>query len=116
MQAADCGTLVDLLRFRAHRSPGESAYLFLPDGGTAEIGWTWEDLDRRAGGVAGRRGELDRAGRPFLRPSPPGLEFLAGFFGCLYAGAIAVPAAPPRPHGGAEFLAGIARDAGAVAL
>ena len=27
---------------------------------------------------------------------PPGLDYIAAFFGCLYAGAIAVPAYPPR--------------------
>jgi acyl-CoA synthetase (AMP-forming)/AMP-acid ligase II len=27
----------------------------------------------------------------------PGLNYIASFFGCLYAGAIAVPASPPRP-------------------
>ena len=27
-----------------------------------------------------------------LLPNPPGLEFIANFFGCLYAGAVAVPA------------------------
>jgi acyl-CoA synthetase (AMP-forming)/AMP-acid ligase II len=27
---------------------------------------------------------------------PPGLDYLAAFFGCLYAGVVAVPAYPPR--------------------
>src|SRR5262245_66560472 len=27
---------------------------------------------------------------------PAGLEFIAAFFGCLYAGVVAVPAYPPR--------------------
>ena len=27
---------------------------------------------------------------------PPGLEFIAAFFGALYAGCVAVPAYPPR--------------------
>jgi amino acid adenylation domain-containing protein len=28
---------------------------------------------------------------------PPGLDFIAAFFGCLYTGAVAVPAYPPAP-------------------
>ena len=30
--------------------------------------------------------------------SPPGVEFLVGLFGSLYAGLVAVPAYPPRAH------------------
>ena len=29
---------------------------------------------------------------------PPGLDYVAAFFGCLYAGAVAVPAYPPNPR------------------
>jgi acyl-CoA synthetase (AMP-forming)/AMP-acid ligase II len=29
---------------------------------------------------------------------PPGLDYVASFFGCLYAGAVAVPAYPPNPR------------------
>ncbi len=29
---------------------------------------------------------------------PPGLEYVAAFFGCLYAGVVAVPVYPPRPN------------------
>jgi len=28
---------------------------------------------------------------------PPGLDFIAAFFGCLYAGVVAVPVYPPHP-------------------
>ncbi len=37
------------------------------------------------------------AGERALLLYPPGLEYIAGFFGCLYAGVIAVPAYPPDP-------------------
>jgi acyl-CoA synthetase (AMP-forming)/AMP-acid ligase II len=37
------------------------------------------------------------AGERALLLYPPGLEYIAGFFGCLYAGTIAVPAYPPNP-------------------
>ena len=47
---------------------------------------------------------------------PPGLEFIAAFFGVLYAGCVAVPTYPPRRRTLDRFAA-IARDAGArVAL
>jgi acyl-CoA synthetase (AMP-forming)/AMP-acid ligase II len=39
------------------------------------------------------------AGERVLVLCPPGLDFIAGLFGCLYAGAIAVPVHPPvRDH------------------
>jgi acyl-CoA synthetase (AMP-forming)/AMP-acid ligase II len=28
---------------------------------------------------------------------PPGIDYIAAFFGCLYAGVIVVPACPPEP-------------------
>ena len=39
--------------------------------------------------------EQGRAGQRALLCYPPGVEFLVGLFGCLYAGTIAVPLYPP---------------------
>ncbi|MCP4327281.1 MAG: fatty acyl-AMP ligase, partial [Alphaproteobacteria bacterium] len=48
---------------------------------------------------------------------PPGLDYVAAFFGCLYAGVIAVPAYPPRFNRSLSRLLVIVRDAqAAVAL
>jgi acyl-CoA synthetase (AMP-forming)/AMP-acid ligase II len=44
---------------------------------------------------------------------PPGLEFLAAFFGCLYAGVLAVPVHLPRRHQAAPWLPTIRADTGA---
>ena len=56
-------------------------------------------------------------GDRILLAYPPGLEFLVGFFGALYAGMIAVPAYPPRGQQMDERVRAIASDAGpAVAL
>jgi acyl-CoA synthetase (AMP-forming)/AMP-acid ligase II len=44
----------------------------------------------------------------------PGLEFVTGFFGCLYAGAVAVPVQPPsrgRARRALPRLRGVAADA-----
>jgi acyl-CoA synthetase (AMP-forming)/AMP-acid ligase II/acyl carrier protein len=48
---------------------------------------------------------------------PPGLEFIAAFFGCLYAGVVAVPAYPPdfdRLAATLPRLGAIARDSSAA--
>ncbi len=42
---------------------------------------------------------------------PAGLEFIAAFFGCLYAGVVAVPAYPPRRNRSLSRIQAIAKDA-----
>jgi acyl carrier protein len=46
---------------------------------------------------------------------PAGLEYVAAFLGCLYAGVVAVPAYPPRPNRPLDRIRAIAADSGATA-
>jgi acyl transferase domain-containing protein/acyl-CoA synthetase (AMP-forming)/AMP-acid ligase II/acyl carrier protein len=60
---------------------------------------TYQDLDARARRIASSLQQQGAAGERVLVLCPPGLDFIAGLFGCLYAGAIAVPVHPPvRDH------------------
>ncbi|MBC7978497.1 MAG: AMP-binding protein, partial [Myxococcales bacterium] len=52
---------------------------------------------RSAVEIAGALQARGLAGARVLLLYPPGLEYIEAFFGCLYAGAIAVPAYPPDP-------------------
>ncbi len=110
-------TVAALLRSRADRTPDALAYRFLPGADDASESWSYGELDLRARTVAGRLLRENLHGRPVLLLHPPGLDYIAAFFGCLYAGAIAVPAYPPDS---ARFgqtmprLAAIARDSGAT--
>ena len=61
------------------------------------VEWSFAHLDRCARAVASALGRAEAGGRPVLLLYPPGLEFISAFLGCLYAGAIAVPAYPPDP-------------------
>jgi acyl-CoA synthetase (AMP-forming)/AMP-acid ligase II len=106
-------TLVDVLRSRAEESADELAFLFLIDGETEGPRYNYAQLDAqaRAIAVALRRvsGEQERA----LLVYPPGIDFVAAFFGCLYAGVLAVPVYPPRPdflRPGTQPLAAFAAD------
>lgn len=95
-QRADTLNLVDILRQRAQYQPERLAYSFLQRASVEEIRMTYAELDRQArtiGAVLQRKGA---AGTPVLLLHAPGLEYIAAFFGCLYAGAIAVPAYPPH--------------------
>jgi len=98
-------SLVDVLRSRAAESPETVGYHFLEESGDGDGGagrpLTWAELDRRARAVAVALREAGAAGERALLLYPPGLEYLAAFFGCLYAGTVAVPVYPPRPRRGA---------------
>src|SRR5438105_12646475 len=98
VRAAGCETLVDLLRFRAETSPEQVVYRFLPGDTKPAQRITYRALDRRAKGVAARIAETAKRGDRALLLVPPGLDYIAAYFGCLYAGVIAVPAYPPNPR------------------
>ena len=90
-------TLVDLLRRRALRQPDQLAYTFLLDGETSELHLAYRELERRALAIAAALRLAGAKGGRALLLYPPGLDFIEGFFGCLYAGVVAVPAYPPDP-------------------
>ena len=110
-------TLVDLLRLRATHQSGSTAYQFLPDGEVETAALTYGELDQAARAVSVLLQGLHCQGQPVLLLYPPGLDYIVAFFGCIYAGAIAVPAYPPRPNRSLERLQVMIKDAGArVAL
>ncbi len=59
---------------------------------------TYAELHQRAQAIAVEIAKYASPGERVLMLYPPGLEFVEAFFGCLYAGAIAVPAYPPRKN------------------
>jgi amino acid adenylation domain-containing protein len=106
-------TLVDLLRSRAEAQGDRRAYTFLGETGerAESTVLTWAGLDERARAIAAAIQERGLAGERALLLYPPGIEFVAAFFGCLYAGVVAVPSYPPRPNRDQPRLRAIARDA-----
>jgi len=91
------GTIVSILRTQASRCPDRCIYTFLADeeGGIADC--TYQELDLRARSIAATLQGLCAPGERALLLYAPGLDYIAGFLGCLYAGVIAVPAYPPDP-------------------
>ena len=59
--------------------------------------FSYEELDRRARAIAADLLARGAFGQRALLLYPPGLDFVTGFFGCLYAGVVAVPMPTPRP-------------------
>src|SRR5206468_155512 len=101
---------------RARLTPEARAYTFLLDGEAAETHVSYGELDRQARAIAARLamdsgGAAEAAGERALLLYPAGLEYIAAFFGCLYAGVAAVPAYPPRANRRDERLLAILADA-----
>ncbi|MDZ7616979.1 MAG: aminotransferase class I/II-fold pyridoxal phosphate-dependent enzyme, partial [Patescibacteria group bacterium] len=110
-------TLVHLLRHRARYQPDDTAFVYLVDGEHEQVELTYKELDRQARAIAAWLQQWDLEGERALLLYPAGLEFIAAFFGCLYAGVVAVPVYPPRRNRSMTRIQAIADDAEAkVAL
>lgn len=104
-------SLVTILRQRAAVTPEQIAYRFYQpiEGNVRQL--TYGELDRQAQ-VIGRWLQAQSApGARALLLYPFGLDFIAGFYGCLYAGVVAVPLYPPRPNRPDQRLLSVMADA-----
>lgn len=110
-------TLVALLRECASSHPDRKVFTFLVDGEMKEVQITYQQLDEQVRAIAAQLQLEGVAGEPILLLYPPGLEYIAAFFGCLYAGAVAVPSYPPhRRRADPRLEAIIANSQAKVAL
>ena len=91
-------TLVDILHNRAMEQPHQTIYNFLVDGETEEISLTYGQLEQKARAIAALLQSISSPQDRVLLLFPAGLDYITAFFGCLYAGVIAIPAYPPRPN------------------
>jgi 8-amino-7-oxononanoate synthase len=110
-------TLVELLRYRTHVQQEDVAFIYLANGVDEEIPLTYFELDRRSRAIGAWLQIRKMEGKRVLLLYPPGIDFIAAFFGCLYAGAIAVPVYPPRRNRSMVRIQAVASSAEAsVAL
>ncbi|RQQ42577.1 AMP-binding protein [Burkholderia stagnalis] len=112
-------TLSELLQNRAATLGDNTAYVFLsgpPEQEQADS-MTFAELDARARRVAAllQQNAVGTGDRVLLL-CRPGLDYVSAFMGCLYAGAVAVPAYPPRNKQHMVRIAGIVRNAGASTI
>jgi acyl-CoA synthetase (AMP-forming)/AMP-acid ligase II len=107
-------TLVDLLRQRAECQADDRAYTFLVDGESEEVHLTYGELDRQARAIGAWLESQNLKGQRALLLYPPGLDFIATFFGCQYAEVVAVPTYPPRMNRAPSRIQAIAADTGAT--
>jgi acyl-CoA synthetase (AMP-forming)/AMP-acid ligase II len=90
-------TLIHLLRYRAQNQPNKTAYTFLQNGDIEVGSLTYQELDEQARAIGSCLQNLNAKGERALLLYPQGLEVIAAFCGCLYAGVIAIPVPPPDP-------------------
>lgn len=108
-----CSTFVDLLRFRALRQPDVETHRFLCATASEPGVLTHAAIDRRARAIGARLQEIGASGRRVLLLFPAGVDYVCAFFGCLYAGAVVVPAFPFVNQPTRLRLRGVLRHAGA---
>jgi acyl-CoA synthetase (AMP-forming)/AMP-acid ligase II len=103
-----------MLRYWAEATPHNTVYTFLKDGNHEEEVLTFLQLHQRAQSVAAMLHQHVKPGDRVMICHHPGLEYLYAFFGCLYAGAVAVPVYPPRFTQKLDRLNSVVANAGPV--
>ncbi|MFD2168454.1 amino acid adenylation domain-containing protein [Tumebacillus lipolyticus] len=104
-------TIIELLQRRAHEQQNQLAYTFMGEDGT-EHTLTYGQLDREAKAIAVElMHQGAEVGDRALLLYAPGIAYICSFFGCLYAGVVAVPAYPPRSNGNLGRLQAMVEDA-----
>lgn len=106
-------TLVELLRMRAAELDDQLAFSYAVDGDQKLQHLSYAELDLQARAIAARLQQAGLTGGRALLLYPSGLDFVAAFFGCLYAGVVAVPAYPPRRNRNADRIDRVVQDADA---
>jgi len=106
-------SLVGLFRARAARTPNATLYRFLTDDDSRGSELSYARLDDAAKQIAVALSHYASEGDRALVLFPPGLEYIKAFYGCLYAGIVAVPTYPPTNARNSPRVSAIADDAGA---
>lgn len=90
-------TLAELLGQRADVFGDRVAFVYEDEDGQTQQ-WTYRELDQRARAIAAKLIGQTEVGDRVLLVYPAGLDFIAAYFGCVYAGVLPVPATYPKPR------------------
>ncbi|CAH2306337.1 disco-interacting 2 homolog A isoform X3 [Pelobates cultripes] len=92
--------LADVLQWRAQTTPEHQLFLLLNSKGTVCSSASCLQLHKKAERVAAGLMEKARlnVGDHVALVYPPGIDLIATFFGCLYAGCIPITVRPPHPQ------------------
>ncbi|MCA9229860.1 MAG: AMP-binding protein [Planctomycetales bacterium] len=107
--ASEWQSLSEMLQQRASAFPHRAAFVYEDETRQSEQ-WTYGELDVRSRQIAAWLTDHCNVGDRALLVYPPGLEFAAAFFGCIYAGVLPVPATYPKPRRPMPRVDAIAND------
>ncbi|WP_191487058.1 fatty acyl-AMP ligase [Pseudomonas sp. FEN] len=102
--------MIDCLDSHSERYPEKAAYIFLSEKLLPEKTLTFAQLRGEARQFARRLMNTTQPGDRALLILPAGLDFIIAFFGCLYAGVVAVPLPQPNKRRSQRTLQGIIDD------
>lgn len=103
--------LVDVLQFRASSAAScNTAFMHIESSNEENKEISFASLDTEARAVAALIQRYAQKGDRVLLVYPPGIDYITTFFGCAYAGVIAVPALPPANRKTFPRLQGIIED------
>ena len=106
-------TIIQRLQELASARPDAVVYRYIEDEKSEPVTLTFSEVDAEARKIASALLETCQPGDRALMLYPAGLEFVTAFYGCLYAGLVAVPAYPPRKNQKITRLKTIISDADA---
>uniref|UniRef100_A0A8C7L7J2 Disco interacting C n=1 Tax=Oncorhynchus kisutch TaxID=8019 RepID=A0A8C7L7J2_ONCKI len=92
--------LSEVLQWRAQTTPDHVLYTLLNSRGTIASSLSCVQLHKRAEKIAtmlAERGHLQDGDHVAL-VYPPGIDLIAAFYGCLYAGCVPITVRPPHPQ------------------
>uniref|UniRef100_A0A671S5Y5 Disco-interacting protein 2 homolog C n=1 Tax=Sinocyclocheilus anshuiensis TaxID=1608454 RepID=A0A671S5Y5_9TELE len=98
--------LSEVLQWRAQTTPDHVLFTLLSSRGTVLSSLTCLQLHKRAEKIAAmliERGHLQDGDHVAL-VYPPGIDLVAAFYGCLYAGCVPITVRPPHPQNIATTL------------
>uniref|UniRef100_A0A8C2L0M3 Disco-interacting protein 2 homolog Bb n=1 Tax=Cyprinus carpio TaxID=7962 RepID=A0A8C2L0M3_CYPCA len=100
--------LTEALQWRAQTDPDHTLYVLLNAKGVAVCTATCVQLHKRAEKIAAALMERSgiNIGENVVLLYPPGIDLIAAFYGCLYAGCIPVTVRPPHPQNLSATLEG----------
>ncbi|XP_014850918.1 PREDICTED: disco-interacting protein 2 homolog A isoform X11 [Poecilia mexicana] len=94
----------DVLQWRAQATPDHPLFLVLNSKGTVASTASCLQLHKRAERVAAALMGRLNTGDHVALVYPPGIDLIATFYGCLYAGCVPVTVRPPHPQNLATTL------------
>ncbi|MFI5779599.1 fatty acyl-AMP ligase [Nocardia sp. NPDC051570] len=119
--AVQYDTMVRALMTHSEIRPDTVAYSFVnypdpqdPHGVRESL--TFAEVDRYARAFAVGLLQIAEPGERAVLLLPPGLDYVKAFFGCLYAGIVAVPLFPPSTHNANGRLDAVCTDADPACL